>query len=307
MTIRSCAKLGRWAARWRAALTADAADFREQAKADKRRQRVTVNTGASPTKRAFQDLFGGLARFQLWSSLGWSDIRTQYKRSVLGPLWLTAGAAIFVGSLGILYAELMGREPAEYIPHLTVGYITWQMISRFIESGARVFISADRNIKQLSAPLSVHPYRLAWSTVLMAAHQGVVFFAVAAVFMIMPTWQWLLVIPGLLLIVLNGLWIMIFLGMVSARYRDVPQIVQSVMRVLFFITPVIWIPQTGSRRAMFLHVNPFYHMIELIRAPLLDLPIDPVHWQAVGGMAVLGWTFTFLIFRRFRGRIAYWL
>ena len=286
-------------------MTAETAD--EGTTRARRHTKIVVNTAASPTKRALMDLWTGLLQFNLWGLLGWADVRNQYRRSTLGPLWITLSTGIFVATLGLLYAGLFDRALEHYVPHLAIGYIIWGMIATFIESGAKCFISAERIIKQLAAPLSVHVYRLMWSTLLTVAHHAIIFVIVAMVFQITPTMQWLLVIPGFLLIFATGMWVILFLGMLSARFRDVPQIVQSAVRVLFFLTPVIWMPETNAERAAFLTVNPFYHYIELVRAPLLNQPIDPLHWQVAGAITLVGWIFTLIVYRRFRPRVAYWL
>src|SRR5262249_35858658 len=119
--------------------------------------------------------------------------------------------------------------------------------------------------------------------------------------------EWLLVIPGLVLIVLTGAWVVLLLGLICARFRDIPEIVRSVMRVVFFLTPVIWQPDLVSRRAVFLTTNPFYHYIELLRGPLLNKPFDPLHWYVAGALTIGGWIVTLALYQRFRQRIAYWL
>lgn len=272
----------------------------------RRRPRPTTTRG-SPLLRALADLWEGLLAFRFWGVLGWSEIRQQYKRSTFGPLWITLSMAIFISLLGVLYAQLFQRDLASYIPHLAIGYIIWNVISGFIESGTRTFINAEGIIKQLAAPLSVHAYRIAWVSLITLTHHSVIIAAVLAIFTVPPTAQWALVLPGLTLIFLTGIWVCLLLGMICTRFRDVPQIVQSVMRVLFFLTPVIWQADLMPRRAVFLTANPIYHYIELIRAPLLNKPIDWLHWFIAGAITALGWIVTIAVYRRFRQRVAYWL
>jgi len=273
---------------------------------DLAKQKVKTNK-RSMTRRAIDDLVGGLLRVNIWGVLGWSDIRQQYRRSTLGPLWITLSMAAFVLFLGILYAQLFNRPLHLYMPHLAIGYILWTMISSFVEGGSRCFISAEGIIKQLAAPLSVHVYRLIWANLLTLAHHVIIIVVVMVVFAIAPNENWLLAIPGLLLILLTGAWVIFLLGILSARFRDIPQIVQTVMRMIFFMTPVLWMPEFIPRRAIFLTANPFHHYIELVRGPLLNKPIDPLHWQVAGALTVIGWIVTLLVYRRFRQRIAYWL
>lgn len=283
---------------------------REAAHPPQRREaakRITINTQRSPLKRAVADLWGGLLAARIWGMLALADIRNQHRRSKLGALWITVGMAVFISMLGVLYGQLFGRDLAVYIPHLTVGYIVWRLIAGLLDQGCRTFTAAEGVIKQLSAPLSVHAFRVVFRGALTLIHHSVVFVAVALIFQIPVTPQWALALAGLALILLTGLWVAILLGTICARFRDIPQIVASATHVLFFITPVIWMPDLMPKRAILLWANPFYHYIEVVRAPLLNLPIDPLHWQAVGSMTLLGWIVTLGAYARFRPRIAYWL
>jgi ABC-type polysaccharide/polyol phosphate export permease len=47
-----------------------------------------------------------LANWQLWSMLGWNDIHQRYRRSALGPFWITISMAIFIVLLGFIYSKL---------------------------------------------------------------------------------------------------------------------------------------------------------------------------------------------------------
>ena len=175
--------------------------------------------------RALFDLVQGARAHHLWYLLGWRDIRQRYRRSLLGPLWLTLSMGALVGALGFLYGMLLGVETAAYMPFLALGFIVWALISGVITDGCQVFINAESIIKQVGLPLSVHVYRLLWRNLLILFHNALVFVVVAAVFGVWPGWAGLLALPGLVLLCLNGLWVALLLGIVSARFRDVPPIV----------------------------------------------------------------------------------
>ena len=261
----------------------------------------------SQTALALFDLVQGARAYHLWYLLGWQDIRQRYRRSVLGPLWLTLSMGAFVGALGTLYSLLFGVELAVYMPFLAVGFIVWTLIAEVIGEGCKAFISAEGIIKQVGLPLSVHVYRLLWRNLLILFHNAAVFVVVAAVFGIWPGWNGLLALPGLLLLCLNGIWVALLFGIISARFRDVPPIVASIVRICFFVTPIIWMPELVPERAMVLEVNPFYHLVEVVRAPLLGNVPGLSSWIAVLSMVLGGWIVTFAFFRRYRRRIAYWV
>ncbi len=262
---------------------------------------------SSQATLALLDLRQGLRAYHLWYTLGKRDIKQKYRRSVLGPFWLTLSTGVLVGTLGTLYGLLFKVESAIYVPHLALGFIVWTLIADVITDGCQVFVKAENIIMQVGLPLSIHVYRLLWRNLLILCHNAAIFVVVAAVFGVWPGWTGLVALPGLALLCLNGLWAAILLGMISARFRDVPPIVASVTRICFFVTPVIWMPEALPERAIVLEFNPFYHMVEVVRAPLLGELPGLSSWIAVLGLTIGGWLMTFALFRRYRRQIAYWV
>ena len=262
---------------------------------------------ASQAELALLDLVQGARARYLWGLLGWRDIRRRYRRSVLGPFWLTISMGVFVAALGTLYGALLKIDLANYVPFLALGFIVWTLISGMITEGCTAFTGAEGIIKQTHQPLSVHLYRIIWSNFIIFCHNFVIFVVVAILFSLWPGWTGLLALPGLMFLCLNGVWAGLLLGIVSARFRDVPPLVASIMRVAFFVTPIIWMPSLLPGRAVLLDFNPFFHFLELVRAPLLGQVPGLVSWLAVVGITLGGWLVTFVMFRRYRWRIAYWV
>ncbi len=261
----------------------------------------------SQTVLALRDVAEGARAFRLWGMLGWQDIRQRYRRSTLGPFWLTISMGALVGGLGLLYAGLFKLDVSDYLPFVAAGLILWGLISGLITEGCDAFIGAEGIIKQVNLPLSVHVYRVVWRNSIVFAHNVVIYAAAAVIFSIQPGWAGLLALPGLALLCLNGVWVGLLLGLVSARFRDVPQIAASIVQVAFFLTPIIWKPELLPDRAFILHLNPFFHLLELVRAPLLGQAPGLVSWLAVAGITLGGWLVTLFMYRRYRWRIAYWV
>ena len=262
---------------------------------------------ASTTELALLDLVRGARAHHLWGLLGWQDIRRRYRRSILGPFWITISMGVFVAALGTLYGALLQIEIAEYVPYLALGFIVWTLISNMLTDGCTVFTAAEGIIKQVNQPLSVHLYRIVWRNFIIFSHNAVIFVVVAVLFSVWPGVTGLLALVGLVLLCLNGAWAGLLLGIVSARFRDLPPLVESIMRVAFFLTPIIWMPGLLPGRSVLLEFNPFFHLLELVRAPMLGQLPGLVSWLAVAGITLGGWLVTFVMFRRYRWRIAYWI
>ena len=262
---------------------------------------------STATSLALLDIADGLRHWRLWGVLGWQDIKQRYRRSVLGPFWLTLSMGTLVGALGFLYGALFRIAIDDYLPFLALGFLAWVLISGIVSDGCTAFIDAEKFIKQMKLPYSTFVYRVVWRNLIVFAHNFVIYVVVAIVFGIWAGATGLLLLPGLALIVANGLWVCLLVGMVCARFRDVPQIVASLIRITFFMTPIIWKPEQLGKRSGLVDFNPFYHFIEMVRAPLLGQVPSRLTWTVGLAVAGVGWLVTYLFWRRFRSRISYWV
>jgi len=268
---------------------------------------MTAAAPLSQSERAWRDLREGLAAVHIWGMLGWQEIRLRYRRSTLGPLWLTAGMGVLVLGMGPLYGKLLGQNLTVYLPFLTVGLISWTMIAALMNDSCNAFTHAESMIKQVKLPLSLHALRVVWKNLIMFAHNFLVLVVVLA--FVPQNWGWnVVLLPlSLFLLAFNAWWVGIFLGMAGARFRDITPIVGSVVQILFFVTPVLWPIEQLGRHSWAGLINPFYHFVEIVRAPLLGREIASLSWLVVIVVTVGGWLLTFLIFSRVRTRIAYWV
>lgn len=269
----------------------------------------TVTRGGSgfAAGAALTDLASGAAMWPLWVRLGWNDILQRYRRSMLGPFWLTASMAVMVIVLGILYAELFATPVHDFLPYVCVGLLTWTLISSFLIEGGVMFTGAESYIKQVRLPYSVYVFRSTWSKLVIFAHNFVIYVGVLLYFQIWPGAVALLAIPGLLFILVNGGAITLLIGMISARFRDVPQLINSIVQIVFFVTPIMWKPELLRSQAYIADFNPFYHLIEVVRMPLLGGIPSMKTYAALVVITVVNLTVVGLFFSRFRARISYWV
>ena len=146
--------------------------------------------------RAWGDLVDGYRRRELWLHLGWQDIKQRYRRSVLGPFWITIATGTTAVAMGGLYSKLFHLQLSEHLPYVTLGLIIWNLINASILEGADVFVANEGLIKQLPTPLSVHVYRLVWRQMILFAHNIVIYVVIAIIFPKQWSWADLAVIPA---------------------------------------------------------------------------------------------------------------
>ncbi|MBC7578493.1 MAG: ABC transporter permease [Tardiphaga sp.] len=276
---------------------------------------VSLNTNAyvsrytKPSQRqlAVKDLVDGGQAWPLWTKLGWNDIVQRYRRSMLGPFWLTASMAIMVIALGIVYSRLFKTELHDFLPFLCVGLLIWTYISSTIAEAGTLFTGSESYIKQIRLPYSVYAFRFMWSRIIILAHNFIIYFGVLIYFQYSPGAGVWTAIPGFLLLTFNLTVASLFLGMVSARFRDIPQIIASVTQIAFFITPVMWKPELLGADSAIVLFNPFFHLIEIVRAPLLGYPFPTQSYIAATILTVVNTAIAATFFKSFRSRISYWV
>ncbi len=259
-------------------------------------------------RMAFADLRDGLRHVELWGMLGWHDIRQRYRRSILGPWWLTMSTAVMVVALGLVYHAILRMPLEQYLPFLAAGLITWTLVSSIITDGCQALIVNEQIIRQIRLPFTIHACRLVWRNLIIFFHNVLIVVVIVAIFGVRPNFETLpLILAALAAIAVNGVWVALLLGAFCARFRDIPQIVTSLMQLFFFITPVIWHPSVLPGQHRVIAFNPFHHFIEIMRAPLLGGAPSGTSWLAVLAVTILGWAVTLAFLTRYRRRFVYWL
>jgi ABC-2 type transport system permease protein len=300
---------------------------------------VTPASDSKTFARAFADLRDGFANRGLWGHLGWQDIKQRYRRSVIGPFWITITQGVIALGLGLLYSQLFHIPVGTFLPYISTGFIIWGFISGCLTEGMDTFIANEGLIKQLPAPLSVYVLRTVWRQTLMLAHNMIVYVIIVAIFFTnldhrysLNTgncdpgftgichpglgWYSFSAIPGLVFLAINAGWVTLLLGIISTRYRDIPQVINSIIQLLFYLTPIVW-PidqlQTGGVRSgnswalPFVNANPLFHFVQVVRAPLIGQAVSIKSWYVVIAITIVGWVLALVAMRNYRARVSYWV
>lgn len=259
---------------------------------------------------ALADLGETMHLWRLVLALSFMDIKLRYRGSLLGPFWLTLSTAVMVAAIGLLYAGLFHQDVGSYLPYLSISLIFWGFLSALTGEGGTSFTVAEHMIRAQRMPLSLHAARVVMRNLFVLAHNLVVIIVVFAIFHVVPSKAALSVVPALLLWLIDGMAICLMLGVFGARFRDIPPIIASIVQIAFYVTPVIWSPTMVLHRhigRVLVEWNPFYALLEILRGPLLGLPLEPQAWVMALGYSALLLLLSGLTFTRARARIAYWI
>jgi ABC-type polysaccharide/polyol phosphate export permease len=274
---------------------------------------VSVRAGAdqlnSSTLKALHDIVAGLFKFELWGRMGWLDVKRRYRRTVLGPFWNSATIMVYTVVVGIVGAGLFNQNIHQYLPYLASGMIVWTLVSTMILESCTLFVTGHALFRNVRFEYSILAYALVWRNLILFSHNLVVYLVIALVLkphLIGVTA--LLVVPGIFIVLLNGLWIALLVGMFCLRFRDVQPLVQTAIQIAMLITPIFWSADdlTGVRQFVFVQLNPIYRLIDIVRSPLLGTAPSAASYAAALAITGAGWCMALLIFRAFRKRISYW-
>lgn len=268
---------------------------------------VRFGARASAVQRAWVDVVDGVKMYPVWSAFGLQDIRQRYQRSVLGPFWITIAMMVTILGVGPLYSALLHIDANSFIPFLAMGLIAWSLISGVTLEGCEAFSASESMIRSVRLPMTQYVLRVIFRNVLMFFHNTLAFVPFAIYLGIRPHWDWLVALPGVALIVVASFPAAVMLGIFCTRFRDMKQIVASVVQLSFFLTPIFWKPELLGSRIAFATDNPFFLFLEVVRGPIMGTPPGPEIYAKVAFITVVLYALAVPVFVRYRSRIAFWV
>lgn len=256
---------------------------------------------------ALGDLVQGLKAHRVWMMLARMDIRQRYRRSVIGPFWITLTMVIWILAIGPLYSHLLGIGSEEFIPYLAVGIITWGLISGVLLDGASAFVGAENLVRSVKLPYTVHIFRALQRNLIIFLHNLLAFVPFMLFLGVSPKWSWLMAIPGVGLILLAAIPTAFLLGTLSARYRDLQQMIASIVQLAFFITPIFWKAELLRDRIYLADYNPLHILLEGVRGPIVSGIPAPIVYFKIAVLLGLLYLIAAPFFVRYRRRLAFWI
>ena len=259
---------------------------------------------------ALQDLWQGIKKWNIWLMMAYQDIKVRYRRSVLGPFWITLSMAITAYTMGYLYGHLFHMDMQNYFPFLVGSMLAWTFISSTITDLVETFTMSETMIKQIKLPYTVYVNKVIARNFIIFLHNIPIIIPIIAIFheTAKINLYTFLLLPSLVIMYINATTYGLMLAMIGARFRDISQIIKSLIQVIFFITPVMWKPEILPLDKQFIaYINPFFAFIELIRCPLIGTLPSRTSCLMISLVTILGLGLSFKMFSRYRARIIYWL
>lgn len=247
---------------------------------------------------------------EFWAYSSWLDIVTKYRRTRLGLLWIFVPVAVFVAAIGSVYARIMGHEPAFYIPYLAVGYVVWRFIVQCTNDAAGILRSHKAFIMDGRTRLT--------DFVLRSISKALFYFictivVILAALVWSPDMHWPRIFTLVLtfpVVMLNMAWWSTCVSLIGSRHPDTGEMINTALRFGMLLTPILWVGERFEPGSLFwwaVHLNPAYHLINFVRAPILGQVLDPITLVYLAVMTVSGWMMAALLYRRYSRFVPLWI
>ena len=256
---------------------------------------------------AFGDIKAAIRMAPMWLHTGWIEVVWKYRRTRLGPFWHTLSLAIFVIVMGVIWSKVLNQDPVDHFRYVGTSLIIWGLVASQVTDATGIFISGESTSMSMRFPYVAFALKHAWTSLLLFAHHMILYVVIMVGSQKFPGWPILLLAPALLLILANGVWMSLIVGMLCLGKRDLVLVVGNAMQIMMFITPVFWPKDLlGSELAYAVDFNPLYHLLTIARVPMLGGVPPLTSWLWGIGTLIVGSCFTSWLYGRFRDRIAYW-
>jgi ABC-type polysaccharide/polyol phosphate export permease len=263
----------------------------------------SANTLPASLAEPVRGVWANLRKSLQWA---WLDTRSQYRRSRIGPLWETINVIVMLAGLTLVSSAIFGSSVEAIIGYIGLGIIIWSAIASLVAEGSSTFVRNSSYITSSTLNIAIYVGRSVFKVMFTFGHHLVLYFIGLALALVPLSWTSLLAIPGIVLLFVNGFWIVTVLGFVCARYRDVEPIVRNLLQLAFFVTPVFWNYQAiASNRRFLFDYNILFYLIEIVRSPLLGQVPPLSHYLAVLALTAAGYGRAFLVHRRMRPQLAF--
>ena len=253
------------------------------------------------------DLLESLRLWRLWTFTGWEDIRQRYRGSVLGPFWIAGSVAVVTLGAGSLYAAMFKMPAQTLLPYISLSISLWLLISLTILEGSQAFFASGQIVRNTPLPIGIHVFRVIYRNLIVFAHNLPVVALTFLVFGYAPSVYSPLALLGFVLLIANVVWMTWVAALLSTRFRDFGQIIGFGLQFAIFVTPIFWMPQQAGPRHIALELNPFHHMLAVVREPIMGRLPSEANWTVSLLMAVIGLAIAVMAHRRLRSEIVFWL
>ena len=254
------------------------------------------------------DLILGLKNFRFWKSYALNDLKSKHRRASLGLFWIIINTSLFIFFIGGVLRRAFNLENENYLLYLASGYITWIFVQNCVVNSCNILTESKSFLKTKNFPISVYILRLIYKEILIFS----VNFTIIIILLLFAKFPGLnnifLIFFALIITILTAIWISFIVSIVCLKFYDLKFFINSIMRLLFFASPIIWINREGSKFLdILITFNPVSYFILAIRNPLMGETVSIDVWIMIVGISIFCLIISILIYVYAKDKINYLL
>ncbi|WP_157631169.1 ABC transporter permease [Vibrio pacinii] len=238
-------------------------------------------------------------------TLAWVELKRSYSGTYLGIFWRPLSATIVGLTLGLVYSIILQQPRGDYIPYVITGLVVWSFTSQLIIEGGKLFYANASQIKEV--PLSyfsyIYKYLLRNSISLILSFMPVII--VLTYYGQIADSRFFQTIIGIIIVSINGFWISIVLGIATLHLKDLSELTANFMRLVFFITPVLWTPEMAGAKGEIIVYNPLFYYLDVIRSPLIGHEINGNSYAVTSIISIFGIVLAYFVYNKYRDKISF--
>lgn len=258
-----------------------------------------MNNKVSSINLVLDDYKKAFKNFNYWKFNAEVETKIKYRRSFLGPFWYTISVLVIILGISFLSKHIL-TESKFGLPYLISGIVFWFYIKNTIEDSCLLFEILSPQIRNESIPISSYIFYNYYKNLIIFLHNIILLFPL---FFMGININLLILLFGFIILSIIVFFVSNIVAILCGKFRDIVPIVQNLITILFFITPIWWQPKEIG---LLIKINPVYYLINLVREPLilgtLSLKVLLVSLSILIFVIILN----FFVFSRTIKRITLW-
>ena len=254
------------------------------------------------------DLIESYCLYQVWSKISMKTMFIKYKRSKLGFLWPFLNSFLFAIIIAFIFSEILSEPFYSYAPYLITGFLIWNFYSSIINELIPVFVNNEIFIKELWYNLFFYIFKKLHEIFIIFIVNIGIYLLLDAFFFHNQSIKLFLLLINIPLILVLSVFVSFVFATINSFFRDFVFIVNNSMRLFFFVTPILWKVDNVSGLKSFLVIyNPFFYIVDLIRAPLINESISPYSFHVVFLLILFFLLVTLAIYKKVKHRVVLYI
>ena len=235
------------------------------------------------------------------------DIKIRYRNTILGPFWSTLSLGVTLVILGFIWTKVFSINHYEYIPNLYLSYIFWVWISDTLTDSITVFNENKDIVHNYNIPIFFLNFKIVIRNFFIFLHNFPLIFAIFYIYKIELGFNILFFIIPIFLTLTFLFFLSIIISIACSYFDDFKQATLIFIKIFFYITPILWLPEMLGDKQFLLFYNPFFHIIELLKNTLLSPTLLINSFLMVVIMNVLTLIFSIIIYKTLNKKIIHWI